>query len=177
MKILAFAGSTSRHSINLQLVDYTLRFFPDDQINRLDLNAFEMPIYSIDREKENGFPLQAIDFLKQIEESDAIICSLAEHNNSYTTAFKNILDWTSRANRYVFQGKPMFLMSTSPGGYGGGNVMKAASSFFPKCQAELVAQFSLPSFMQNFEEGEIKNEEMKTLFLEQLQLFKTHIEN
>ncbi|MCX2744123.1 NAD(P)H-dependent oxidoreductase [Mangrovivirga sp. M17] len=160
-RIVAFAGSNSSKSINMQLVNYVLSQLDSDQyeIERLDLNDFEMPIYSIDREKEHGIPEKAHQFREHFSNSDAIICSMAEHNNSYTVAFKNILDWSSRIDLNIFAGKKMLLMSASPGGYGGGNVMKAASSFFPKCDAEVVDTFSLPKFYNNFKDGKITNEE------------------
>src|ERR1051325_10557577 len=95
LRILAFAGSNSRASINKRLVQYTLRFFPRQLSTLIDLNDFEMPLFSIDREKETGFPQKVYEFLELIRTHDAIICSLAEHNRSYTAAFKNIFDWVS----------------------------------------------------------------------------------
>ena len=89
MKILAFAGSTSSTSINRELVKFVLKDFQDHEINLIDLNDFDMPVFSVDREKK-GFPDEAHHFLKVIEECDAIICSLAEHNRSYSAAFKNV---------------------------------------------------------------------------------------
>lgn len=52
MKIFAFAGSNSSTSINKKLVVFSLRSFPNDQINLIDLNDYEMPIFSADREKK-----------------------------------------------------------------------------------------------------------------------------
>lgn len=161
MKITAFAGSNSSKSINKRLVEYTLKFFPEFEINLLDLNDFEMPIYSMDREKNIGIPEKAHEFRAQLAHSDAIICSLAEHNRAYTVAFKNIFDWCSRIDLNIFANKPMLLMSTSPGGFGGGNVMNLAKAFFPKCGANIIETFSLPSFHQNFLEADIVNEELK----------------
>ncbi len=164
MKILAFAGSSSTTSINRELVKFVLKNFKEDEINLIDLNDFSMPVYSVDLEKK-GFPEEAHRFLKQIEECDVIICSLAEHNRSYSAAFKNIFDWASRINVKVFQNKPMFLMSTSPGGYGGGNVMNTAKTFFPQFAAEVKETFSLPKFYENFdlESGVINPEMLKDL--------------
>ncbi len=136
MKILAFAGSTSSTSINRELVKFVLKSFQENEINLIDLNDYSMPVFSVDLEKK-GFPEEAHQFLQQIEDCDVIICSLAEHNRSYAAAFKNIFDWASRINVKVFQDKPMFLMSTSPGGYGGGNVMNEAKKFFPNFGADI----------------------------------------
>ncbi|KAA0128974.1 NAD(P)H-dependent oxidoreductase [Chryseobacterium sp. SN22] len=177
MKILAFAGSTSSTSINKELVKLALKDFQDDEINLIDLNDFDMPVFSVDREKK-GFPDQAYHFLKVIEDCDVIVCSLAEHNRSYSAAFKNIFDWASRINVKVFQNKPMLLMSTSPGGYGGGNVMNTAKTFFPNFGADIKNTFSLPKFYENFDlESGIINPEMLAELKDKIENFKYQIKN
>jgi NAD(P)H-dependent FMN reductase len=177
-KITAFAGSSSRHSINKQLTEYALRFFPESayEINLLDLNDFEMPLFSVDKEKEQGYPEQAHRFLKEIGDADLIVCSLAEHNRSYSAAFKNLYDWCSRIEVKLFQHKPMLLMSTSPGGYGGGNVMNTAKTFFPQFAAYVLETFSLPKFHENFKEGKITDEEMNARFEETIKRFQQQVE-
>ncbi|ASW74558.1 NADPH-dependent FMN reductase [Chryseobacterium piperi] len=175
MKVLAFAGSSSSTSINRELVKFVLKSFPDEDINLIDLNDYTMPIFSVDLEKK-GFPEEAHQFLKRIEECDIIICSLAEHNRSYSAAFKNIFDWSSRINVKVFQNKPMLLMSTSPGGYGGGNVMNTAKTFFPQFAAEVKDTFSLPKFYENFDlENGIINPDMLKELNEKIENFKNQI--
>ncbi|KUJ55218.1 NADPH-dependent FMN reductase [Chryseobacterium aquaticum] len=175
MKILAFAGSTSSTSINKELVKFVLKSFQEDEINLIDLNNFSMPVFSVDLEKK-GFPDGAHNFLKQIEECDAIICSLAEHNRSYSAAFKNIFDWASRINVKVFQDKPMFLMSTSPGRFGGGNVMNTAKTFFPQFGADIKETFSLSKFYENFDsESGVINPEMLKDLNSKIESFKNQI--
>ncbi|PIF44516.1 NAD(P)H-dependent FMN reductase [Chryseobacterium sp. 52] len=175
MKILAFAGSTSSTSINRELVKFVLKDFQDEEINLIDLNDFTMPVFSVDLEKK-GFPDEAHNFLKKIEECDVIICSLAEHNRSYSSAFKNVFDWSSRINVKVFQNKPMFLMSTSPGGYGGGNVMNTAKTFFPQFAADIIETFSLSKFYENFDlESGVINPDMLQELKDKIGNFKTEI--
>lgn len=177
MKIFAFAGSNSSTSINKQLVKFVLKSFPEDEINLIDLNDYLMPIFSVDIEK-NGYPEEAHQFLKNIEDCDIIICSLAENNRSYSAAFKNIFDWASRINVKVFQDKKMFLMTTSPGAYGGGNVMAEAKKFFPEFAADIKETFSLPKFNANFdaEKGITEPELLAELNLK-IENFKTQIKN
>ena len=67
MKILAFAGSNSKNSINKELLNYTVNQLNDAEIDLVDINDFEMPIYSIDRQLENGFPKLAEDFYQKIQ--------------------------------------------------------------------------------------------------------------
>ncbi len=173
MKILAFAGSTSSTSRNRELVKFVLKSFTSDEINFIDLNDYEMPIFSVDREKK-GYPEEARKFLKDIESCDVIICSLAEHNRIYTAAFKNVYDWASRIEVKVWQEKPMFLMTTSPGGYGGGNVMEHAKKYFPQFGADIRETFSLPKFDENFDRQkvEITNPELADTLREKIENFK-----
>ncbi|EJL71255.1 NADPH-dependent FMN reductase [Chryseobacterium populi] len=177
MKILAFAGSTSSTSINRELVKFVLKGFQDEEINLIDLNDFSMPVFSVDLEKK-GFPEEAHQFLKVIEDCDGIICSLAEHNRSYSATFKNVFDWASRINVKVFQNRPMFLMSTSPGGYGGGNVMNTAKTFFPQFGAEIKDTFSLPKFYENFDlESGVINPDMLKELKDKTENFKNQFKN
>lgn len=161
-KILTLGASNSSQSINKILANYTASLIPDAEITLLDLNDFEVTLYSVDRESQSGIPTLIKDFYQKISEADAIILSLAEYNGSYTSAFKNILDWATRINQKVWQNKPMLLLSTSPGGRGGATVLESAKQTFPHLGAQVIATFSLPSFHENFSTVQgIQNPEFK----------------
>lgn len=157
-KILVFAGSNSKNSINRQLATYTGNQLDGVEIISVDLNDYPLPIYGIDLENEKGIPENVKKFDHIITSCDGIIVSLAEHNGSYTAVFKNLLDWLSRNEPGNFRNKPMFLMSTSPGGRGGLGVITAALDRFPRHAAVITASFSLPSFNDNFKNGELIGE-------------------
>ncbi|WP_298221633.1 NAD(P)H-dependent oxidoreductase [Flavobacterium sp.] len=166
-KILVFAGSSSKSSINKQLAVYTAQQFKNVELDILDLNDYEMPVFSVDKEKENGIHNLAHEFYAKIGSADFIVLSLAEHNGAYSTAFKNVLDWASRINNKTFQQKPMLLLATSPGARGGATVLDIASKRFPFQGAELKGTFSLPSFFENFDAvNGIINPELKNQLLE-----------
>ncbi|CAN1573078.1 COG0431 Predicted flavoprotein [Flavobacteriaceae bacterium] len=153
MKILGFAGSNSTTSINKKLVTYATTFFKTAAINILDLNDFEMPIYSVELEKSMGIPSEAKIFAAHIDSSDFLIISLAEHNGAYSAAFKNIFDWISRIpNRKAFGEKHMLLMATSPGPRGGLTVLEIAKNRFQYSGGIIAETFHLPSFNENFVE-------------------------
>lgn len=154
MKILAIGGSTSKHSINKQLAVFAASLFKNAEVEVLDLNDYEMPLFSVDKEIETGPQEKARAFLQKIEKCDFIVLSLAEHNGSYSTAFKNLFDWSSRINGKPFQNKPMLLMATSPGARGGSSVLEAAKSRFPFMGGNIKATFSLPEFEKNFSPGQ-----------------------
>lgn len=153
MKIIAFAGSNSETSVNKQLVTYVAHQFDGQEIEILDLNDYEMPIFSPSREAK-GIPQEAQDFAAKIDSSDLILMSLAEYNSTYTTAFKNLFDWVSRIkDRKHFGEKPMFLLSAAPGPGGGKNVTEAFLKRAPFSGTTVLENFILPKFKDNFEEG------------------------
>ena len=49
MKVLAFAASNSKKSINKQLVTYAAGLIDDAQVETLDLNDYELPLFSEDK--------------------------------------------------------------------------------------------------------------------------------
>jgi chromate reductase len=160
--VIAFAGSNSKTSINKKLVSLAVSKLSNANSSVLDLNDFEVPVYGIDFEAENGIPESAKKLSELIENSDAIILSLAEHNGSYAAVFKSIFDWMSRINPKVWRNKPMLLMSTSPGGRGGAGVLGSAKMAFPHLGGNIVAEFSLPSFFDNFKEGQLTSKELES---------------
>jgi len=165
-KIIALAGSNSKNSINKQLAVYAANQVNGVEVIVLDLNNFELPLYGIDYEMENGIPENAQKFLDEIKSSDAIVLSLAEHNGAYSSVFKNLIDWMSRIDGKLWNNKPMLLMATSPGDRGGASVLEIAKVRFPHMGGNILADFSLPSFNQNFLEDKIVNSQLRSDFEE-----------
>ena len=156
MKILAFAASNSSRSINRRLVGYGARLLEDGlvadaDVEVLDINDYEMPIYSTDRQDTNGIPDLAHRFFDKIGAADALVISFAEHNGYYTAAYKNLYDWVSRIERAVYRGKPMVLFSTSPGSRGASGVLQRAVEMAERQGSEVRANLSVPSFYENFD--------------------------
>lgn len=164
--IITIAGSSSKKSINKSLVEFAGSLVEGvEQIN-LDLNDYKLPLYSIDIEKEQGFPKDLLKLNKIVENADGIILSLAEHNGAYSAAFKNTFDWLSRIEGKVWRNKPMLLLSTSPGARGGQSVMELALSRFPYNGGNILDSMTFPSFFDNFKNGEVMNADLKERLIE-----------
>ena len=159
-KVIALGGSNSKTSINKALATYAANQVNAAAIKVLDLNDYSLPLYSIDLENENGIPEAANALLTEIKSADGIVLSLAEHNGAYSTAFKNAFDWMSRIDGKLWSNIPMLLMATSPGARGGASVLEIAKGRFPYMGGNVVADFSLPSFYDNFKENKIAHEEL-----------------
>jgi len=172
-KILAFGASNSRQSINKTLATFTANQLSNIEVKLLDLNDFEMPIFSVDRENENGIHDLAKQFKQEIIDADGIIISFAEHNSAYSTAFKNIYDWVSRINSNVWESKPLYLLATSPGGWGGKSVLELAYNRFSRRTENTIVTFSLPEFQKNFSaENGILAGVLQKEFNEKLSMFE-----
>lgn len=170
--IIVFGGSLSSTSINKKLAVYAAEHLEEATLHILDLNEYNPPVFNIDIEKEQGIPPLISRFTALFKEADAIICSTSEHNANITSALKNILDWASREEIGFFNNLPMFLLSTSPGGYGGQNARRTAELMFPKFSARIVSTFSLPRFHDNFSDHKIVNEQYHQEFNEALTAFR-----
>jgi len=151
MKLLAFAASNSRASINKSLVIYASSLVENAEVDLIDLNDYEMPIYSSDRENESGIPQLAQNFYDKISQADAVMISFAEHNGSYTAAYKNLFDWASRIDMKVYQDKPMVLLATSPGPGGAASVLAAAKGSAPYFGMDVRADLSIGKFYDEFD--------------------------
>ncbi len=176
-KIIAFAGSNSKTSINKQLATYAASLSKNVPIEVLDLNDFELPTYSVDIEKASGIPNNAKLFFNKMTNANGFIVSLAEHNGAYTSVFKSLFDWVSRIEVKLFQEKPMLLMSTAPGPNGGQSVFKIAESRFPRHNADIVSKFILPSFKDNFKNGRLVDPEFNKVLVEAVTVFEQKVLN
>lgn len=156
MKILAFAASNSRHSINRALVEFAAKrlqaeHLPEAELSFLDINDYEMPIYSPEREEADGVPALAQQFRDQMAAADGLLISYAEHNGHYPAAYKNLFDWASRHGAKVYGDSPAVYLATSPGARGGASVLNAALTSAPFFGAEIKGSLSVPSFGENFD--------------------------
>lgn len=147
MKVLAFAGSNHSASINRMLVGYAAKrlqeLAPQTEIELLDLNDFEMPIYSIDREAADGIHPLAHSFYNKIGEADAVIVSFAEYNGMVTSAWKNIFDWMTRIDQKVWHDNPVVILAASPGARAGANVLEKEVSSGPRFGMDLRGSYGV----------------------------------
>jgi len=173
--IITLGASTSKRSINKVLAEYTGDLLEGVELTKVDLNDYEMPIFSVDIEAEKGFSQGTKDFNEVVENADGFIISFAEHNGAYSAAFKNAFDWLSRMNGKVWRDKPMLLLATSPGARGGATVLDIAKGRFPFMGGEIVGSMSVPSFFDNFKDGALINEDLKSNLLKMVEVFQKAI--
>jgi NAD(P)H-dependent FMN reductase len=149
--ILAFTGSNSSNSVNRRLVELAITKLNSMKATLIDLRDFPVPMYSMDIEEETGIPSEVMRLKHVFEQHDGFMISSPEHNGMMPAFFKNTMDWISRTEGKIFQGKPVMLMSTSPGPRGGATNLGNMASVFPHWGAAAVfADFSVGSFYDRF---------------------------
>ncbi|WP_154180290.1 NADPH-dependent FMN reductase [Vibrio furnissii] len=164
MKVIAFGASTSSTSINKALATYAANLIDGADVQVLDINNYNVPMFSEDLEKEIGQAEGAQGFLRDLAQADAFVISFAEHNGHYPAAYKNLFDWASRIDREMFKNKPAVYLATSPGPGGAQSVLAAAKGSAPFFGGNVKASVSVPSFYDNFDlaSGQVTNEVIAT---------------
>jgi chromate reductase, NAD(P)H dehydrogenase (quinone) len=130
-KVLVFAGSTRAGSYNAKLaavVAADLRSAGMD-VTLANLRDYPMPIYDGDAEAAEGLPDGARRFKELVRQHDAVLLASPEYNGSLPALLKNTIDWISRPapgerSLAVLRGKPVALLSASPGPGAGKRVLR-----------------------------------------------------
>ncbi|NQV92875.1 NAD(P)H-dependent oxidoreductase [Candidatus Kaiserbacteria bacterium] len=116
-KIIGIVGSLREKSINRGLMNA----FKDSAPEGVELEIAQidnLPLYSEDLDK--NYPESALQLKSIIESADALIIATPEYNRSVSGVLKNAIDVASRpAKSNSFDGKPVLVISASPGGAGG----------------------------------------------------------
>lgn len=172
-KIMAFAGSNSSTSINMQLVKHVGSLIKNAEVEFLDLRDYDAPIYSADIEKV-GIPQSIQNLVSKLTEADAYVIGSPEHNGSMTAFMKNTIDWASRVEAKFLGGKPVMLLSTSGGKRGAASSLEDLNNKMKYFAGEVATTFSLGSFYDTFDQskGEISDAEEQEKLKDALAAFK-----
>ncbi len=163
IRILAFAGSTRRGSLNKKLLAAAL---PGAQtagaeVTHVDLADFPMPLYDGDLEATEGMPEPARRFKALLESHHGLLIAAPEYNGSLSAVLKNAIDWASRTESEgepalrAFRGKVAALMAASPGGLGGIRVLAHLRQILGGLGVHVLPdQLTVPRAGQAFGEGD-----------------------
>lgn len=122
LNLIAWSGSTRTDSVHDQLLDRALDLVTaeaDVSVDRIDLAQFEMPLFNQDLQDTNGLPGTVTELGERIQAANAVLIASPEYNGGYSPLFKNVIDWVTRIDMFLFANKYMGVMVASPGGMGG----------------------------------------------------------
>ena len=154
LRILAFAGSARRESLNKKFlaVAVTAAREAGGEVTPLDLNDLPLPLYHGDLEAESGLPENVQKLIALITSHDALLIASPEYNSMFTPLLKNTLDWCTRAEENPFTGKIAAVISASPGAFGGVRSLVLVQQLLLKLGCHVVpGQCALPHANKAFE--------------------------
>lgn len=128
-RILVFAGSARRESLNKKLIRVAAQAVRDAgaEVTLVDLDEYPLPVYHGDLEAEQGMPENALKLRELFLTHDALLISTPENNASTSALLKNTLDWLSRSigdgkgpnsGLAPYRGKVAGLLGATPGPWG-----------------------------------------------------------
>ena len=115
MKLLAFAASLKRESLNRKLLNLAVDLARGSgvTVDLAEFHEFAMPLYNADLQNSAGFPEGTLEMGRRIEAADGLIIASPEYNYSVPGTLKNAIDWVSRMNPMPLRGKHGVLLSAS----------------------------------------------------------------
>jgi chromate reductase len=118
LKILAIPGSLRAAAFSRLALKACIDLAPEG----MDFETVvirDIPFYDGDVEAASGLPAPVQALRAKIAAADAVIMSSPEYNASVSGVLKNAIDWCSRPPSQPFAGKPMAIVTSSPGATGG----------------------------------------------------------
>jgi NAD(P)H-dependent FMN reductase len=120
VRILALVGSLRSGSHNRQLAEAAVGLAPEGVEVEIYEGLADIPFYNEDIDVEGSAPEAALRFRAAAEKADAFLLFSPEYNGSTPGVLKNAIDWASRPmGSGVFVGKPVAVVGTAYGQYGG----------------------------------------------------------
>lgn len=123
LRLLGISGSLRRASFNTALLRAASTLVPEG-ITLEVRTLHDIPLYDGDVEAQ-GLPAGVIALRDTIRAAEGVVLSTPEYNHSIPGVLKNALDWVSRGPDQPLAGKPIAVLSASPGGFGGARAQLA----------------------------------------------------
>jgi NAD(P)H-dependent FMN reductase len=162
VRILAFAGSARRESLNRRFLAVAAEAARGAgcAVTLADLGELALPLFNGDLEDAGGIPPGALALSGQIASTHGLLIASPEYNSMLTPLLKNALDWCSRVEPNPFEGKVAAVVSASPGPLGGVRSLVQVQQLLAKLGCLVVpGQCILPSAGKAFDaDGRLTNE-------------------
>jgi NAD(P)H-dependent FMN reductase len=183
IRILAFAGSARKDSINKKLARAAAAAAGDAaSVTWVDLKDFPIPLYDGDFEEEHGQPAAALRLRALFKEHDALIIASPEYNGFPSPLLKNTLDWLSRPldgeeRHAAFKGKAVLLLASTRGESGGPRGLQNLRQLLQNLKAlSYEKEYLLPKGNDAFDsDGNLKNGQDRLRLAELVREFTAHV--
>lgn len=114
----AISGSLRQGSHSTSVAD-TLQELVPEGVTVTRPSIADIPLYNEDLKDGDTSPQPVVDLATDLEKADAIIFVSPEYNRGTTGVLKNTIDWLSKEPGKPLAGKPVVIITQSPGATGG----------------------------------------------------------
>lgn len=117
MNVLAIAGSLRRDSFNRRLLNAASMLAPRSMAVHVFDGLAVVPLFNEDL--ETPFVPEGVERLRSaIASADGVLVATPEYNQSIPGVVKNMVDWLSRGQPVVLEGKPVGILGATGGSWG-----------------------------------------------------------
>src|ERR1700761_2650150 len=175
--VLVIAGSLRKESFSLKIANALAKLAPAS----LKLEVITPHgISFFNQDLEGNPPADWVAFRERIQKSDGVIFVTPEYNRAIPGVLKNAIDVASRPyGKSSFLGKPMGIVSNSPGPLGGVSAAKTLQNVLPGISGPIMGQpeIYLNAVGNAFDDkGELTKESLKTVLQQYIDAYATFVE-
>jgi chromate reductase len=175
--VVVIAGSLRKESFSLKIANALTKLAPD----ALKLNVVTLhDISFFNQDLEASPPADWLAFREKIQKSNGVVFVTPEYNRSIPGVLKNAIDVASRPyGKSSFLGKPVGIISNSPGPLGGVNAAKHLQNILPGISGPILGQ---PEIYLNGvgdafdDQGELIKESLQAVLKQYIDAFAAFVE-
>jgi chromate reductase, NAD(P)H dehydrogenase (quinone) len=136
--IVVIAGSIRKESFTLKIANALAKLAPATlRLNVVTLNDISF----FNQDLEGAPPADWLAFREKLQKSDGVLFVTPEYNRAIPGVLKNAIDVGSRPyGKSSFLGKPIGIISNSPGPLGGVNAAKSLQNILPGIAGPIMGQ-------------------------------------
>ena len=174
--IVVIVGSLRKESFTLKIAKAMAKLAPDTlKLEVVTLNGISF----FNQDLEATPPADWVAFREKIQKSEGVIFVTPEYNRAIPGVLKNAIDVASRPyGKSSFLGKPIGIVSNSPGPLGGVSAAKTLQNVLPGISGPIMGQpeIYLNGVGDGFDEkGELTKESLQGVLKQYLDAYATFV--
>ncbi|MCP3383472.1 NAD(P)H-dependent oxidoreductase [Bradyrhizobium sp. CCGUVB4N] len=174
--IVVIAGSLRKDSFSLKIAKALTKLAPASL--KLEVVTLE-GISFFNQDLEGAPPADWLAFREKLQKSDGVIFVTPEYNRAIPGVLKNAIDVASRPyGKSSFNGKPVGIISNSPGPLGGVSAAKTLQNILPGIAGPILQQpeIYLNAVGDAFDaEGNLTKESLKPVLQAYIDAYAAHV--
>jgi chromate reductase len=175
--IVTIAGSLRKESFSLKIANTLAKLAPSSL--KLDVMT-PAGISNFSQDLEATPPADWLAFREKLQKSDGVLFVTPEYNRAIPGVLKNAIDVGSRPyGKSSFLGKPIGIISNSPGPLGGVSAAKTLQNILPGIAGPIMGQpeIYLNGVGDGFnDKGELVKEALQKVLKQYIDAYAAHVE-